>query len=115
MKSKRNSPPSDPWRLYFIECRGGGLYVGIAKDVDARYRRHVAGAGARYTRLHPPLRLLGSLPFPDRRTAARAERAVKALPVHEKRRWALASGGENAVHLLGGAGAGDIDDMGRRR
>ena len=46
----------DPWWLYVLECRGGVLYTGIAKDVDARFEVHVKGAGAIFTRLNPPVR-----------------------------------------------------------
>ena len=52
------------WFVYLIECRDGSLYTGIAVDVAKRYAQHAAGKGARYTRSHPPLRLLGSIPAP---------------------------------------------------
>ena len=73
------------WHLYLIECTNGSLYTGIATDVAARYARHVAGRGARYTRAFPPVRLLGSLPYPDRSSASRAEHAVRRLPPAGKR------------------------------
>lgn len=78
--------PNDerPWFLYLIECHGGSYYAGITKDIDARYRAHVEGKGARYTRSHPPLRLLGTRAYPDRSTAARAEWAIKQLPKGKK-------------------------------
>ena len=49
-----------PWFLYLLLCRNGSLYAGISNDVEARYRAHAAGRGARYTRANPPLRLLGT-------------------------------------------------------
>lgn len=78
--------PSDdrPWYLYLIECRDGSYYAGITNDLDARYRAHADGKGARYTRSHPPLRLLGARPYPDRAAAARAEWAIKQLPKGKK-------------------------------
>lgn len=72
------------WFLYLIECRDGSYYAGITNDVDARYRTHAEGKGARYTRAHPPLRLLGSRAYPDRATASRAEWAIKQLPKGKK-------------------------------
>ena len=48
------------WHVYLIECRDGSLYTGVAVDVSRRYAQHAAGKGARYTRSHPPLRLLVS-------------------------------------------------------
>lgn len=69
-----------PWFLYLIECRNGAYYAGIAVDVQARYDAHRRGAGARYTRANPPLRLLGCRAYPDRAAASRAEWQIKQLP-----------------------------------
>ena len=73
------------WHLYLIECANGSLYTGITTDVAARYARHAAGRGARYTRAFPPVRLLGSLPYPDRSSASRAEHALRRLAPARKR------------------------------
>lgn len=68
------------WRLYLIECRDGAFYAGITKDLARRYLQHVAGKGARYTRANPPVRLVGSRPYPDLGAALRAEHAIRQLP-----------------------------------
>lgn len=78
------------WFVYLLECRDGSVYTGIATDVAARFAVHVSGKGARYTRSHPPLRVLGSFEYPDRSSALKAELAVKRLSPREKR--ALCSG-----------------------
>ena len=80
---------SKPWYLYMIECRDGNIYTGVAVDVAARYRAHVNGKGARYTRSHPPRRLLAVIDYPDRGSALSAEYAVKQLSAAEKRAYAL--------------------------
>ena len=82
------------WFLYVLECADGSLYTGIARDPQARFAAHAAGKGARYTRSHPPVRLLLVEPHPDRSSASRAEHAFKQLTAAEKRR------------LAGGQGAG---------
>lgn len=74
-----------PWFLYLIECIDGSVYTGITVDVEARYTAHVNGKGARYTRSHPPLRLLGSEAHADRSAASQAEYQVKKLSPAEKR------------------------------
>lgn len=74
------------WYLYLIECEGGSLYAGIALDVDARYASHLAGKGAKYTRAHRPVRLIGKRAYADRSAATRAEAAFKRLPRREKLR-----------------------------
>jgi putative endonuclease len=72
------------WYLYLIECRDGSLYAGITNDLTARYQAHVEGRGARYTRSHPPLRLMGARPYENRAAASRAEWEIKQLPKHKK-------------------------------
>ncbi len=79
-----------PWFLYLIECEDGSVYTGIATDVEARFEKHVAGTGARYTRSRKPRQLLASFELADRSSASRAEYWVKRLSAVEKR--ALAAG-----------------------
>lgn len=79
---------SKPWFLYLIECVDGSVYTGITVDVSARYAAHCNGTGARYTRSHPPLRLLGFETHPDRSSASKAEIQIKRLGATDKRRYA---------------------------
>ena len=44
-----------------------------------------AGKGARYTRSHPPRRLLARFDHPDRSSALKAEYAIKQLAPEAKR------------------------------
>ncbi len=81
--------PAARWFLYVIECEDGSLYTGIAIDPHARYAAHAAGKGARYTRSHPPRRLLLTLAFADRSSALKAEYRVKRLRAEDKRRFVL--------------------------
>ncbi|QRM19843.1 GIY-YIG nuclease family protein [Dechloromonas sp. TW-R-39-2] len=77
-----------PWFLYLIECVDGSIYTGITVDIAARYAAHAQGKGARYTRAHPPLRLLGYESHPDRSSASKAEYRIKKLSATEKRKYA---------------------------
>jgi len=77
-----------PWYLYLIECVDGSIYTGITIDLEARYAAHQNGNGARYTRSHPPLRLLGFETHPDRSSASKAEYKTKQLTPAEKRCFA---------------------------
>ena len=76
-----------PWFLYLIECIDGSIYTGIATDVAARYAAHASGQGARYTRAHPPTRLLVSVEYPDRSSALKAEYRIKQLKPVAKRNF----------------------------
>jgi len=73
------------WFVYLIECIDGSIYTGIAVDVDARFAKHAIGKGARYTRSHPPRRLLAAFEHPDRSSAATAEYQIKQLSATQKR------------------------------
>jgi putative endonuclease len=73
------------WFVYILECRDGSLYTGIAVDVARRYALHAAGKGARYTRSHPPARLLAAFAHPDRSSASKAEYVIKQLSPGAKR------------------------------
>jgi putative endonuclease len=73
-------PPPGQWCLYLIECANGAWYAGITNDLRRRYEAHAGGRGARYTRAHPPRRLVGWRGCVDRSSALRAEAAIKRLP-----------------------------------
>lgn len=91
---------SEKWWLYLIECTGGGIYVGVAKNVKNRYSRHVKGTGALYTRYFPPVRLLCVQPFSSLREAMQAEKIMKKRTPLDKMRHAFAlSGGTFTVDL----------------
>ena len=77
-------PQTDTWWLYLIECQDGSYYAGITNDLESRYQAHVLGKGARYTRSHPPLRLIGSRVYANRSEASRAEWEIKQLPKQRK-------------------------------
>ena len=90
-----------PWFVYLIECCDGSIYTGITVDVAARYQAHENGTGAKYTRSHPPQRLMAVIEHPDRSSASKAEFAIKKLSASEKRQLAFTT----AVHPLLGHGS----------
>ena len=75
------------WFVYLIECSDGSLYTGITVDLEARFQAHAQGRGARYMRLHPPLRMLAAEAHPDRSSASKAEYRIKRLTAAEKRAY----------------------------
>lgn len=72
------------WQVYVLRCRGGGLYTGIATDVDRRLSEHRSGKGAKALRGKGPLSLLTSAPVGNRSMAQRVEARIKRLPKSEK-------------------------------
>lgn len=81
-------PEAKRWYVYLLECKDGSIYTGITVDVDARFAAHCAGKGARYTRSHPPSRILASEAFADQAAALRAEISIKKLTAAAKRDYA---------------------------
>lgn len=78
------------WFVYLIECTDGCVYTGITVDLESRFKAHQQGRGARYMRLHAPLRMLAAEAHPDRSSASKAEYRIKQMTAAEKRRLAAA-------------------------
>lgn len=76
------------WYVYMLECAGGRLYTGVAVDVAARFAAHRAGKGAAFMRMHPPRRVLASMPCASRSHALSVESALKRMPRPHKLEWA---------------------------
>lgn len=70
--------------MYVIECADGTLYTGYTTDVEARFARHCAGTGAKYTRGRGPLNLLASAEFATKHDAMSAEYRFKKLTRDQK-------------------------------
>ena len=69
---------------YILECTDGTYYTGWTTDPPRRLRQHNSGAGARYTRARRPVRMVYVEQQPDKSTALKRERAIKALPRSKK-------------------------------
>ncbi len=64
---------------YILECNDGSLYTGWSTDPIRRTEQHNRGKGAKYTRLHRPVRLVYVEALEDRGAAMRRERSIKKL------------------------------------
>jgi putative endonuclease len=92
------------WWLYVLECRGGVLYTGIARDVDARFAAHLKGGGAKFTRRNRPVRILSRTLLATKGEALRAEHALKKLSRADKLRW-CADGLERFIETASAPGS----------
>ena len=88
MSKQAPSKAQRPWLLYLLECTGGKLYAGISPDPEARFRMHLRGTGAKYTRANPPLSILAAQAYPSRAAASAAEHALKKMRRPAKLSWA---------------------------
>jgi predicted GIY-YIG superfamily endonuclease len=66
-----------PHHVYILRCADGTLYVGSARDLDARLKAHNNGRGAAYTFKHRPARLVYSESFNSQSDALVPERQLK--------------------------------------
>ena len=69
---------------YVLECSDGTYYTGWSTDPQRRLLEHNSGKGARYTRSRRPVRLVYQEELPDKSSALKRERAIKALPRPKK-------------------------------
>ena len=76
-----------PWWVYVLLCQDGRTYTGMALDVKARYRQHLAGRGAVFTRINRPVCVVAAREFPNRGEAHAEERALKKAGRYWIRRW----------------------------
>lgn len=89
----RGRIPVKPYYVYLLECRGGRLYAGITTDVERRLREHRgASKGARFTRAHPPVKLVATVRVASRSAALRLEASIRKLRRPQKLRWAEGMG-----------------------
>lgn len=69
---------------YIVQCSDGTLYTGWTVDIDRRVAQHNEGKGAKYTKTRRPVKLVYIEEQPDKKTALKRERAIKALPRKKK-------------------------------
>ncbi|MFD1455832.1 GIY-YIG nuclease family protein [Levilactobacillus lanxiensis] len=81
--------------FYVLLCADNSLYGGFTTDVAKRFATHLAGKGAKYTKVHRPLKILYSEEFNSKHDALHAEWAFK----HQSRQKKLAYLAEHGVSL----------------
>jgi putative endonuclease len=67
------------WVVYILQCADGTLYTGVTNDLKQRLLKHESGTGAKYTRGRGPYKVALSEEYPDRSSAQKREREIKAL------------------------------------
>ena len=93
--------------VYMLRCRGGVYYTGLAADVEKRYRQHLSGKGAKFTRSYPPEAIAAVWRCGDKSTAARVEYAIKKHLTHQQK-IQLAAAPETLAALLPDVGEWEI-------
>ena len=70
--------------VYIILTKDNTLYCGYTDDVEKRYKAHVLGHGAKYTRAHKPEKLVYIKEYDTKQEAMKEEYRIKRLPRKEK-------------------------------
>ena len=69
-----------------LYCENQSFYTGYTHDLFARYRAHIDGSAAKYTRAFKPVEVIGVWPvYGDKSMAMKIERFIKTLSQKEKR------------------------------
>ncbi|MCQ2123007.1 MAG: GIY-YIG nuclease family protein [Fibrobacter sp.] len=76
-----------------LRCAGNRIYTGYAVDVEARFKQHVSGKGARFTKAFPPECVLRQFELETKGQALRLEARIKKLSRPQKELLASGLGG----------------------
>jgi predicted GIY-YIG superfamily endonuclease len=66
-----------PAWFYILRLRSGTLYPGASKNLEERYKDHLAGKACRTTKVDPPVALVHQEEFETNVEARRREAQVK--------------------------------------
>ncbi|MDD2934023.1 MAG: GIY-YIG nuclease family protein [Methylotenera sp.] len=75
------------WFVYVLMCFNGRIYIGMALNVEKRFKQHVAGKGSLFTKINRPYCIMAVKEFPSRLLASREERALKQAGQSWVRVW----------------------------
>jgi len=80
---------TNDWFVYLLECVNGRIYTGITTDVEARFNKHFAGKGAKFTKMNPPSHIVATKKCVNRSEASKLEYKIKQLKPVQKRALGL--------------------------
>ena len=63
--------------IYILLCRDGTLYTGSTNDIVKRFKDHLDGRGARYTKSHKPQKIVYKEKFLTKSEALKREAQIK--------------------------------------
>lgn len=69
---------------YMLRCKDGTIYTGMTNNIDARFKKHIMGAGAKYTKSHQPEKIESVWRSKDKSLACKLEYYLKSLTKVQK-------------------------------
>lgn len=73
-----------PYQVYILRCKDGTLYTGITNNLPARFLAHKKGVGAKYTKAHPPEKIVYQENKRTKGLALKLEYRIKQLSREQK-------------------------------
>lgn len=70
--------------VYILLTKDDTLYCGYTDDVEKRFEKHQQGLGAKYTRVHKPIKIVYTKEFSTKSEAMKEECRIKALSRAQK-------------------------------
>lgn len=63
--------------VYLLLTENDTLYCGFTDDIEKRFRQHLEGKGAKYTKSHKPIKIVWSKKFDNKSEAMKEEYRIK--------------------------------------
>lgn len=70
--------------VYILLCQDGSYYTGSTNDVEKRFKNHLEGHGARYTKSHKPVKIIYTEKHDTKSEALKREAEIKKMTKTEK-------------------------------
>ncbi len=70
--------------VYLLLTEDNTLYCGFTDDIEKRFNAHKNGEGAKYTRVHKPVKIVYSKEFNTKSEAMKEEYRIKKLKRADK-------------------------------
>jgi len=64
--------------VYILLCQDGSYYTGSTNDAEKRFKDHLEGRGARYTKSHKPVKIIYKEEFTSKSKALKREAEMKS-------------------------------------
>lgn len=78
--------------VYMLRCEDNSLYTGIAINYLERFKKHLEGKGAKYTKVHKPIRIELLLECENRSAATKVELFLKSKSKNIKEQIIMSRG-----------------------
>ena len=88
--------------LYILKTVCDTLYCGITPDLKKRFKAHMEGKGAKYTKSHKPHEIVYARIFEDKSSAAREEYRIKKTLNRTQKLELIENGKKKTIEVVGG-------------